>query len=58
MKTDSSVIADLEAERKKMPKETKENNIQKEQLLNELTARGGWTRQEDWQNNKEPLEKA
>jgi hypothetical protein len=44
MKTDSSVIADLEAERKKMPKETKENNIQKEQLLNELTARGGWTR--------------
>ncbi len=39
MRTDSSEIADLEAERKILAKKIKENNIQKEQLLDELTVK-------------------
>jgi len=59
METDSSDIADLEIERRKMAQDIKENNIQKKQLLAELTVRGrvGWREDENWSTHKEPIEK-
>ena len=57
MKTDSSEMAYLEVERKEMAKEIRENNIQKGQLLDGLSARGGEDG-ENWSTHKEPIEKA
>ncbi|MGR3174591.1 MAG: Lcl domain-containing protein [Candidatus Scalindua sp.] len=59
MRTDSSKIADLEAERKVLAKKIKENNIQKGQLLNGLSVgeRDELRREEGWKNYKKPIEK-